>query len=66
MTTILGVNLYTAEEAAELLGGVTTQTIRNYTRKGLLTPTLIGKTKYFSEEQIREYLQRGKAKEQGE
>lgn len=70
MTTILGVNLYTAEETAELLGGVTTQTIRNYTRKGLLTPTLIGKTKHFSEEQIREYLKRGKPQqtkeEQGE
>ena len=56
MITILGVNLYTAEETAELLGGVTTQTIRNYIKKGVLSPTLIDKTKYFSEEQIVNYL----------
>ncbi len=60
MITILGVNLYTAEETANLLGGVTTQTIRNYIKKGALSPTLVGKTKYFSEDQIRDYLQNGK------
>lgn len=60
MVTILGVNLYTAEETAQLLGGVTTQTIRNYIKKGALSPTLVGKVKYFSEEQIRDYLQNGK------
>lgn len=52
---ILGVELYTLQEVADTLG-VTIQTIRGYVRKGSLTPTLIGKTKYISTEALREYL----------
>lgn len=52
---ILGVELYTLQEVADTLG-VTIQTIRGYVRKGLLTPTLIGKTKYISTDALREYL----------
>ena len=52
---ILGVELYELKEVAELLG-VTIQTIRGYIRKGSLTTTLIGKTKYISKEALREYL----------
>ena len=56
MKEILGIKLYTAKETAELLDGITQQTLRRYVREGLLKPTLIGKTKYFSEEQLKEYL----------
>ena len=59
---ILGVELYELKEVAELLG-VTIQTIRGYIRKGALTPTLIGKTKYISAEALREYLTNPKRKE---
>ncbi len=52
---ILGVELYTLQEVADTLG-VTIQTIRGYVRKGSLTPTLIGKTKYVSTDALREYL----------
>ena len=51
---ILGVELYELKEVAELLG-VTIQTIRGYIRKGSLTTTLIGKTKYISKEALREW-----------
>lgn len=60
--TILGVELYTLTETAELMG-VTIQTIRNYVRKGMLTPTLIGKTKYVSADGLREYLTKTKHSE---
>ena len=64
---ILGVELYTLQEVADTLG-VTIQTIRGYVRKGSLTPTLIGKTKYVSTDALREYLtnpeRKGKVKEE--
>lgn len=64
---ILGVELYTLQEVADTLG-VTIQTIRGYVRKGSLTPTLIGKTKYISTDALREYLtnpeRKGKVKEE--
>lgn len=59
---ILGVELYTLTEVADILG-VTIQTIRRYVRVGLLTTTLIGKTKYISAEALREYLTAPKRKE---
>lgn len=59
---ILGVELYTLAEVAEILE-VTIQTIRSYVRRGKLTPTLIGKTKYISSEALREFLTNPKRKD---
>ena len=57
---ILGVEMYSMEETAKLLG-VTVQTIRSYVRKGSLpTPTMIGRKKYFSTEILREFLTKTK------
>lgn len=56
---ILGVEVYSLPETAELLG-VTIQTMRNYVRKGLISPILIGGKKYISTDALREYIQKGK------
>lgn len=56
---ILGVEVYSLQETADLLG-VTIQTIRSYVRKGLISPILVGGKKYISTEALREYLSKGK------
>lgn len=58
----LGVEVYTLQETADILG-VTIQTMRNYVRKGLITPVLICGKKYVSTEALREYLSKGKKRE---
>lgn len=56
---ILGVEVYSLQETAEILG-VTIQTMRNYVRKGLITPVLICGKKYISTDALREYISKGK------
>lgn len=53
---LLGVEMYSSKETAELLG-VTLQTLRSYVRKGYLTGVCIGKTKYYSKEMLIAFLQ---------
>ena len=55
MKTLLGENLYSAAEVAELLG-VTTQTVATYIRKNRLKATVIGGTKYINENSLRNFL----------
>ena len=58
MIEILGVELYTAKETAELLG-VSIQTLRSYVRAGRLHPTTIKRVKYISKEQLTTFLASG-------
>lgn len=58
---ILGVKLYSLQETAELLG-VTRGTITKYIQKGRITSTLLGGKKYFSEENIKNFLQESEPK----
>ena len=53
---ILDVKLYSLEEAAELLG-VTRGTVTKYVQQGRIVSTLIGGKKYFSEENLKSFLQ---------
>lgn len=53
---ILDVTLYSLEEAAELLG-VRRDTLTKYIKQGRIVSTLIGGKKYFSEENLRNFLQ---------
>ena len=53
---ILDVTLYSLEEAAELLG-VRRDTLTKYMKQGSSVSTLIGGKKYFSEENLRNFLQ---------
>ncbi len=53
---ILGIKLYSQAEAAELLG-VTITTITKYSQCGRIAATFIGGKKYFSEDNIKAFLQ---------
>ena len=52
---ILGVELYTKEDAAQLLN-VTPRTITNYVRAGRLKGQLIGKAGMFTREELERFL----------
>ncbi len=52
---ILGVELYTKEDAAQLLN-VTPRTITNYVRAGRLKGQLIGKARMFTREELERFL----------
>lgn len=52
---ILNVKLYSIEETAELLG-VTRGSVTKYIREGRIKATLIGGSKYVSEENIKSFL----------
>ena len=52
---ILDVKLYSFEETAELLG-VTKQAITKYIKAGRIPGTTIGGKKYFSEDNIKNFL----------
>lgn len=52
---VLGVEMYSTTETAELLG-ITVQTVRKLQRKGLITGVFMGKNKYYSKEVLIAYL----------
>lgn len=55
MKTILGENLYSSAEVAELLG-VTSATVSNYIKQNRLKATIIGGKKYISEDNLRSFV----------
>ena len=55
MKTVLGENLYSSAEVAELLG-VTAQTVATYVRKNRLKAVKIGGKKYINEESLKSFL----------
>ncbi len=55
MKVILGVQLYNQTEVASLLG-VTTATVRKYVKQEKLKSTLIGGRVYFSEDEIKRFI----------
>lgn len=57
MKEVLGVRLYTLKEVGELLG-VQAQTASKYIQQGRLKARTIGGSKYVSEENLKEFLQK--------
>lgn len=55
MKIVNGTKMFTTDELKELLG-ISTATIANMRRKGILPSTRIGRTIYTSEECLRDYL----------
>ena len=55
MKEILGINLYTYGETADLLG-VHPTSITRYVKEGRINSTMIGKIKYISEEEIKKFV----------
>lgn len=53
---ILDVKLYSSQETAELLG-VGTATLTNYKKKGRIKATKISGKYYYTEENIKQFLQ---------
>jgi len=58
MKIILGVTLYDIKEVADMLS-VTTTSIHNYIRKGLLIGQKIGGRWYISEENVKTFVNGG-------
>lgn len=52
---ILGIEMFTQQEAAEMLG-VTVRSIQNYTRAGKLHGQIIGKRRMFCREELERFL----------
>lgn len=52
---ILGVEVYTLQEAAEMLG-VTIRTVQNYIRAGRIKGQIIGKRRVFTREELERFL----------
>lgn len=52
---ILGVQLYTKQEAAQMLG-VTLRTITNYTKDGRLKGQIIGGQRVYTVEELQKFL----------
>jgi excisionase family DNA binding protein len=64
MKQVLGINLYTFAEVADLLG-VHATSITRYAKEGRLEATTIGKVKYISEQEIKNFvLGKGKKTEE--
>lgn len=55
MKNILGTQLYNQTEVAQLLG-VTTATVRKYVKEGKIKSTLIGGRHYYSEDEIKRFI----------
>lgn len=55
MKEVLGINLYTIEEVASLLG-THASSITRYIREGRMSATLIGRTKYIPEVEIKNFV----------
>ena len=55
MKQVLGINLYTIKETAELLG-IHPTSITRYIKEGRLSPSIIGKVKYISEQEIKNFI----------
>ena len=53
---IFGTKYFSVEYVSKLFGGVSTQCINQWALKGLITATKIGKYWYFTEEDIKDYL----------
>lgn len=53
--TVLGINLYTPVQVANLLG-INNQTVYNMIRRGDIKSTKIGNNYYIAEENIKKYL----------
>ena len=58
MKTVLGVNLYDIKEVAEMLS-VTTTSVHNYIRKGLLVAQKIGGRWFVSDENVKTFVNGG-------
>ena len=55
MKTILDINLYTYQEAADLLG-VHVTSIAKYVKEKRMTAKTVGKVKYLTEQTIKDFL----------
>lgn len=55
MKEVLGINLYNYEEVAALLG-IHQTSVTRYVKEGRLTSTTIGKVKYISEQEIKNFV----------
>lgn len=55
MKEILGINLYNMTETADLLG-IHPTSITRYMKEGRLKATIIGKVKYISEQEIKNFV----------
>lgn len=55
MKEILGINLYNYEEVAALLG-IHQTSVTRYVKEGRLSSTMIGKVKYISEQEIKNFV----------
>lgn len=55
MKEVLGINLYNYEEVAALLG-IHQTSVTRYVKEGRLTSTMIGKVKYISEQEIKNFV----------
>ena len=58
MKSILGINVYSIKEVAEMLG-ITTVTVHNYVRAGKLDARKIGGTWYIAAETIKAFVSGG-------
>lgn len=55
MKEVLGINLYNYEEVAALLG-IHPTSITRYVKEGRIKATMIGKVKYISEQEIKNFV----------
>lgn len=55
MKQVLGINLYTYQEAADLLG-VHVTSIAKYVKEKRMTARTVGKIKYLTEQTIKDFL----------
>ena len=55
MKQVLGINLYTYQEAADLLG-VHVTSIAKYVKEGKMVSKTVGKIKYLTEQTIKDFL----------
>lgn len=55
MKEVLGINLYNYEEVAALLG-IHQTSVTRYVKEGRLSSTMIGKVKYISEQEIKNFV----------
>lgn len=53
---IFGITYFSVDYLSRLFGGISTQTINNWALTGKITSTKIGKNWYFTEGDIKDYL----------